>query len=250
MRHIVREVAEKAHEAVWFLALVAAVWIAKIIVHATLFEIALGFVLFLAVYVAYLFAGAFKNSRVRKVFPWLYSTSSTDFGRPLSEVESTIQNGSVVYVVTPDLHNDARENETINTIKKNLRRECSYIYVTKDNDARSKTNAAMVQKNLASYGNQVTIYITNEFFEHLPTYNILILERDQEGHLRVFVELPVAVHKNDQDVRVLWVEADSRLAERWHEKILRTLEDRKPIANPYLSSADSLAPSLSHEDKA
>lgn len=237
MAHILKEVASKAHEAIWFLVLVGSVWLAKSAIHATPVEISLGVAVFLSAYVLYLFLDAYRNVRTSKIFPWLYSTSGSRVGKSLPQIEGAVQEKSTIFVVTPDLHNDAWEKQAIDSVESNLRKGCRYIYVTKDSDSRSRSNAEMIQRNFQNYYTQIDMYAINDLFDHLPTYNILILERDKYGVLRVFVELPVTERVGEKVLRSLWAEADANLATRWHEKILDTIKGRVPIPNGFARAA-------------
>jgi len=239
MKQGLAEISNKAGSALLVLGLCASVFLAQTLLKASGIEIAIGSAIACLVSLAFLVADYLLNNRVAKRFPWLFSVSDNGAGNSLASVESGAQPGSTVYLVTPDMHNDAWNNSTIQCVTYNLDRGVNYAYLTRDSDPTSKKNVDIVHQTFKKRAQALSVYVANEMFSSLPTYNILVIERDALGQLRVFVELPVTESLNTGCPRAYWVEAEPRFADRWHEKILAVLKTRGPEDNPYVGSGDS-----------
>lgn len=132
-------------------------------------------------------------------------------------------------MITPDLYNDARDATVQNIVESNLKRGVRYVYLTRDDNEEAEAHITEVMHKFRIYDSQLQIIPINDIFGSVPTYNILILEHDENGRLRVFVELPV--HEGNE--RIWWVEADQTLALRWHRRVLELLRGREVLENPY-----------------
>lgn len=229
----IKEAFHKVHEAVWVIATVACLLLVKEWTKATVLEIVAAAGILLILLVIYHVIDAWRGWKLQQVFPWLYSASQEGPGRRLYEVEVAVRPRSTVFLVSPDLDNDARNQTTIDAVETNLKRGVRYVYVTRDDDGRSAANIDAVMRNFAGFGSQVSLIVANDVFVALPTYNILILEHDAEDRRRVFIELPVYTPEAGRASRRLWAEADETLAETWHQKLLGWLKARDSISNPY-----------------
>ena len=222
-----------------YLFLVAGIFIAKAVMKASVLEVIVGITCIGVLYVIHLIIDEFRGRMVAERLPWLYTTNPTGIGRQVHEVERNIEGESPVYLVTPDLYNDARNERTIRTVTSNLTRGVTYIYITQDHTQENKINIDIVQRRFPNFGKQVQIHIFNEVFGLIPTYNILVLERASDGLLRVFVQLPVRDPSESRDIRHLWAEADEKLGNQWHARILHMLKECVPLTNPYLSRSET-----------
>lgn len=170
--------------------------------------------------------------RERTPLPWLYNTETSDHAiPPLHAVESAARSDSVIYVVTPDLYNDARNPETIALVRANHLRGITYRFFTPDTP-KAHINIKLVMQNYAESAKHGSgrylsfIYLAPELFQ-TPQCNVLVIDHDKEGRRRVFVELPV----DERAERRWWAETDPDTAEWWHTKV-KELAKRKPLPNP------------------
>jgi hypothetical protein len=233
MKNPIKKAFEKALEPLMLIVILAPlVWLKEQSSEASwqpLLEIA---AILTAVVILYHVIDWWRGSKLQYIYPWLYTVDSSGPGKPLHDVERSAKPHSTIFLITPDLRNDARNQPTIDTVRTNLKKGICYVYVTRDNDESAQVNIDSVLQCFASYHAQIKIYATNEVFESLPTYNILIIDHDDMDRRRVFVELPVAT-ENDAGSRCLWAEADELIACAWHRKLLAWIRSQEPVKNPY-----------------
>ena len=76
--------------------------------------------------------------------PWLFKHTLTG----LYEVEGSAQAGSTIYLITPDMYNDARNADTQAIVGANHKRRIRYIYLTTNADRDSRLHSAEVMEAL------------------------------------------------------------------------------------------------------
>ena len=236
MSNPIKEAFHKVHEAVWVIATVACLLLVKEWTKATISEILSAAGLLLVLLIAYHIIDSWRGWKLQRTFPWLFTVSREGPIQQIHEIEHRVRSNSTVFLVTPDLQNDARNQPTIDTVEGNLKRGVRYIYVTRDDEAKSATNIDTLLRNFAQYGAQVSVVIANDVFAALPVYNILVLEHDENDKLRAFIELPVYTNEDGRNSRKLWAEADDRHSEMWHERLLAWLKTHPSKQNPYTNS--------------
>lgn len=229
----ISEHSSNAGSAIIVLLLCAAVFIAQSLLKATIIEIFVGGVVAILIYMIWFTSDLLLNKRATRCFPWLYGVSESKVLKSLSKIESKALKNSTIYLISPDMQNDARNPATIKCVSENLSRGINYIFLTRNDGPSSKRNVEMVQQRYAHWEKGVSIVIANDLFDALPTYNILIIENDFNGELRVFVELPIFDFSIEKSKRCFWVETDTQFANRWHEKVLSILKKRTPEVNPF-----------------
>jgi hypothetical protein len=245
MNRTLDEIASKAGNALWILGLCASIFLAQLLLKASVVEILTGLGIAFSIYALAVIADANLNNRAASQFPWLYSLSEKGIGNSLGAVEFRAQAGSTVYLVSPDLHNDAWNTSTIKCVSKNLKRGVQYAYLTRDDDSTSRKNIDVIHQNFKEDSGNLSIFVANELFSSLPTYNILVIERDVTGQLRVFVELPVTESLKTESPRAFWVEAEPRFADRWHQRVLDSLKNRPAEHNPFSGASTQAQPESS-----
>ena len=156
--------------------------------------------------------------------PWLYRNNPSGLHR----VEEMAEANSTIYLITPDLYNDAVDPATQRIVNANHKRGITYKYITRNNTDTSRAHIKAVMNAFRQHGTLSLIYVVNDLFDVLPTFNVLAIDRDNSGKPRVFVELPVL----EKGERMWWVETEFKTAEQWREKIAEILRDKNPLPNP------------------
>lgn len=229
-----KEISDKAGSALLVLALMTAILIIQTFLSYSwqLMLVSSAFVWLL--YVLWAVTSSAMEKRIAKMFPWLFTVSGARGTNSIHDIERNAHEGSTIYLITPDMHNDARNPETKLTVEKNLERHVYYVFLTVDNNPTAEHNMREVQRNFAKYDHLIDIYVANEFFSLLPTYNMLIVDNDFRGQRRVFVELPVSDDQGTASPRAFWVEADARFSDKLHEKVVAALIGLKPQVNRFV----------------
>jgi len=163
--------------------------------------------------------------RFARRFPWLYHLKGEKGLRNILDVEKNALASTYIYVVTPDLYNDANVEATINLVTNNLKRGVKYCFVTRAS-AESETNSRIILRNFRKFSDQVKIYFVEDMFAKVPLLsNILIVERSGNTNSpQAFLELPF-----EQDGhRMFWVKTDHITAKSWFELLLKLLQENKP----------------------
>ena len=230
------DVSEKAGNAFWVLAILIAILFFQQFLDPSPPAMIISGLFVLAIWVIWLLGDAHLDWRFKKNYPWLFTVSGTKGSQSLSEIEKTALEGSTVYLITPDMHNDAHNIETQKCVISNLERNVSYVFITLNNTPEAESNIMEVQRYFAVHKDVLQIYIANELFNSLPTYNMLIIEKDSKRQKRVFVELPVLENMGTSSKRAYWAEAESDFAIKLHAKVLHTLKGMVPIENEYHAS--------------
>jgi hypothetical protein len=230
MRHAV--------ESALLIALVVTAIIIKELAEIGIYYLIISVIVVVVAYAIYVFIQYKTASTALRHFPWLYPLSAKGIHSRglLDHVERLARPYSTIYLVTPDLYNDARVSTTQDVVMHNLTRGITYKYLTRDDNETAQSNFDEVLHKFASHAELVHIFSINELFDLLPTCNILVIEHDETDRLRVFVELPVL----ENNMRFWWVEADHIVARQWHRKVLQVLKNREPAENPYKKSLATL----------
>jgi hypothetical protein len=180
-------------------------------------------------YTGHLIVQYFQGAAVKRQFPWLYSYTSGS-KQALSQIERCAARDTTVYLISPDLHNDARDAHTQSIVASNLSKNVRYKYISRDDNDESSLNIAKVMEDFSSFSDLISVYAINEVFSLMPIANVLLLSHENTGR-RVFIELPV--FEPGSKTRRRWVETDPLIALQWERRILQMLEGKQPLKNPY-----------------
>jgi hypothetical protein len=223
MRHAV--------ESALLIALIVTAIIIKEVAEIGTYYLIISGIVVVVAYAIYVFFQYKTASTALKHFPWLYPIQAKGHHSRglLNDVEQVARPYSTIYLVTPDLYNDARVSTTQAVVMHNLVRGITYKYLTRDDNETAQSNIDEVLHKFADRAEFIHIFSINELFDMLPICNILVIEHDETDRLRVFVELPVL----ENNMRFWWVEADHIIARQWHRKVLQVLKNREPAHNPY-----------------
>jgi hypothetical protein len=171
-----------------------------------------------------------RGSMIDFRFPWLLKVGTRSTRHTMVYIEGRAAKGTNIYLITPDMYNDARKPEVQALVERNLTKGIVYHYINKDDTEPSETHILEVMHRFAAYDKQLKIYEANDLFLLFPIYNVLVIEQDEYGKLRVFIELPVLTNGE----RVWWVEADPILSRQWHRKILGLLRGKPCLVNEFV----------------
>lgn len=186
----------------------------------------LGVVAAIATYVACDYA---FGRRFARRFPWLFHIESADGLSTMSDAEKAVPPGTFVYLITPDLYNDALNPFTISVVTENLKRGVQYRYVTPKTEA-ADINISLTKRNFAAFASQIRFYEIDDLFSKLPlSSNILILENPHgDGVPEAYLELPFEQKRR----RLFWCKTDDLTARRWHSMLVRLIEQHEPVKFP------------------
>jgi hypothetical protein len=155
-------------------------------------------------------------------YPWLYDLDRLD------AVESKAQDGSTIYLITPDLYNDATKARTRNVVIANHKRNITYRYITRNDIPATRIYIQKAINVYREYAQLSYIYVANDLFK-IPFYNVLIIDSDE---LRVFIEIP----HGEGSERPWWSEADTVIAGLWFECAQGLLASSEEVHNPHRKS--------------
>jgi hypothetical protein len=230
-----------AFESVMVVAILVAAIVIKDAVQVETRYVVVGGVAVVLAYCLHMFVLSTKAMSAQKMFPWLYMLDSSQGDKTrnnVSTVEEAASPNTNIYLVTPDLYNDARNTRTIEVVKGNLKRGITYHYITRNDTDETYGHIQDVLHNFCEYKERVHIFPMTELFKTIPTCNILVIDHDDSKMLRVFVELPVSL---SGERRKWWAEAEPSIAQHWHRKILEVLKGNTPLENPYGTLSKALA---------
>lgn len=111
----------------------------------------------------------------------------------MQKVEKSIDNKSIVILISDNLHLDANNKETIKTVSDNLERGVIYIFITSD----SPKNVDNIQrcKQIHARQNGLSInMITDNVIRRRTLDNILIIIDPKNG-VNSFLQLPVGTEE-------------------------------------------------------
>jgi hypothetical protein len=173
--------------------------------------------------------------RFLRRFPWLYHLLNEEGLPGIHKSEGRVLPGSHVYLVTPDLYNDANNRSTIDLVLSNLRRGVKYYYII-SNEKEAIINARITRRNFDSFSHLVNIYVVPDLFSKAPLLsNVLILQSpDVTGQPAAFLELPFV----ENERRLYWVKTDEVTAKGWFELIVKLIEDA-PMFQHFPATADA-----------
>jgi hypothetical protein len=180
----------------------------------------------LGAYFLHLVVQYWQRRALFRRLPWLFML---DIEPGINRIERYTKAESNVFIITPDLYNDARNSTTQSTVLSNLKRGVNYKYITRNDNDGARGHIIEVMYKFSSYSHLLEIYAINDLFGHVPACSILLIEHDETDKLRVFIELPVV----EEAKRIWWVEADISVALQWHRKILDLLKQRQPLQNTF-----------------
>ena len=164
----------------------------------------------------------FIGRRFSARFPWLHHLLGEEGLPGIHKSEGLVFPGSHVYLVSPDLYNDANNRGTINLVLSNLKRGVKYYYIIPD-DKEAILNARIARRNFDNFSHLVNIYVIPDLFSKAPLLsNVLLLQSpDLSGQPDAFLELPFVQNER----RLYWVKTDKATAKRWFELIVKLIED-------------------------
>ena len=115
--------------------------------------IVIGGVLVIVAYGVHFAISYLQGVAIKRTLPWLYTLSSHAPGstQTVSYAESRAEPNSIIYLISPDLHNDARNPETQKTVIGNLKRNIRYKYITRDDNDESSVNISAVMATFAAF---------------------------------------------------------------------------------------------------
>jgi hypothetical protein len=110
-------------------------------------------------YITHLVVQHYQGVIVRRKFPWLYSIGDYGAKEGLHDTEMRAAPNSTVYVLSHDLHNDARVATTQLVVRHNLSKNVRYKYISRDDTDESTLNIAKLMETFSDYPELISVYI-------------------------------------------------------------------------------------------
>ncbi len=124
---------------------------------------------------------------------WLFTNETMPWVPNLHTVESRASDGSTIFVISDNLFLDAQNNETIETVSRNLKRGIKYAFITSDSPA----NAENIQLCIRRHENSPNLSVSTlpELVIRRRTLDNILVILDKRGTDSAYIQLPVGSEK-------------------------------------------------------